>query len=114
MPPPIGVGQGDGVTLGAIVGSGVWLGIKLGVAELATINGSVAVAVGRGTVGVGVDVIVGVRVPVGVGVIVGSGVFLLMWPDEFIVLTVFGSAYPVGVRHARRRIITVKTAKIAA
>ena len=56
MPPPIGVGQGDGVTLGAIVGSGVWLGIKLGVAELATINGSVAVAVDRGTVGVGVDV----------------------------------------------------------
>ena len=56
MPPPIGVGQGVGVTLGVMVISGIWVGVKLGVAKLFVINGSVAVTVDRETVGVGVEV----------------------------------------------------------
>ena len=94
----------------------VWLRISglsgVGVGAGVAVGCGVGAVVGEG-VGVGVGGGVGVAVGVGVGVIVGSGVFLSMWPDELIVLTVFGSAYPVGVRHASRIIITAKTAKIA-
>ena len=67
----VGVGSGDGVTVGSTVGVGGGVGVRVGAGVGVGVGGAVGVTVG---VGVGESVGVGVRVGAGVGSTVGVAV----------------------------------------